>query len=158
MHANGRARRILDEHDGFSLLGGSPAFADSKDVQRYRPAIARTLDVGRTGSSGAAGMIRLQRSPSKGRLGMIYCFGWSQLRESEAPMVGSVVVFLSALSWRYARACQRACASSSGDRRRKRSSRSHSPTVGRSGGLPTSLHAPQHRLRSPAGDLRQDWH
>src|SRR5690606_32687260 len=71
-------------------------FRDREDAQRYREAVARALEAGRTGRPGMVEVIRVQRSSGKGHFGMIIRPGWSRLREPQTPMAGSVAVFLSA--------------------------------------------------------------
>lgn len=98
VHTNALAQEILGQQDGITLTDASLVFANPDDAQRYRAAFIRALEAGRTGHPGIVEAIRLQRSPGKGRLGMIIRPGWSRVREPASPMAGSVAVFLSAES------------------------------------------------------------
>ena len=95
VHTNTLAQHILGECDGISLADTALAFRNPEDAQRYRDAFARALEAGRTGRPGIVEVIRVQRSPGKNPLGMIIRPGWPRLRAPEAPMAGSVAVFLS---------------------------------------------------------------
>lgn len=98
VHSNALAQQILGQQDGISLAGTSLAFDDPGDTQRYHAAFARALEAGRTGRPGIVEVIRVRRASGKGQIGMILRPGWPRLREPEAPMAGSVAVFLSAES------------------------------------------------------------
>src|SRR5690606_19118453 len=96
VHSNALAQQILAERDGIALTDTTLVFRDREDAQRYREAVARALEAGRTGRPGMVEVIRVQRSSGKGHFGMIIRPGWSRLREPQTPMAGSVAVFLSA--------------------------------------------------------------